>query len=80
MRVQLRVTVNIEDEEYLVSIAKERAIGQGGDPNMIATGGDALVEFFELIDDEGQPMSEGFHVENIEAVELCKSCDRRVHR
>ena len=85
-KVQLQATFTIDDDntDDLIDSGKLRAEAFGGDPAMIVTPGDALVELFELNDDEGSPFVniEGVTIDSIEAVTMCASpgCPRKEHR
>ena len=82
-KIRLEAVIIIEDgaEADLIMDGQERAEAMGGDPNMLTTIEGAFIEFFALIDHEGQDKSVGFTVESIEAFELCRSimCNRRIH-
>ena len=82
-KVQLQATFTITDDQPVIEEGKLHAQADGGDPNMINTVGDALVELFNLIDDEGNLFLaiEGVDIESIDAVVKCASpgCSRNEH-
>ena len=82
MRMQLRATMTIYDEQWLIETAQERAAQQGGDPEDINDVGAALKELFDLVDSEGSSIHGGLALTGLESIQLCdnEECCRKEHR
>ncbi len=82
--LQLQATFTITDPGHVIAAAKARAQSDGGDPTMIDTPGDALIELFNLLDDEGNAFTllPGVELEELATVTLCSNpdCGRKQHR